>query len=80
MFIQNLYFQYNILPVSSPHTKQVNAKILISLAAGTAAKSLQSCPTLCDPIRGQPTRLPRPWGSPEKNTVVGCHCLLYDFT
>jgi len=41
------------------------------------AKSLQSCPTLCDPIhRRQPTRLPRPWDSPGKNTGVGCHFLL----
>ena len=39
-------------------------------------KSLQSCPTLCDPIRRQPTRLPRPWDSPGKNTGVGCHFLL----
>ena len=35
---------------------------------------LQSCPTLCDPI--EPTRLPRPWDSPGKNTGVGCHFLL----
>ena len=35
------------------------------------AKSLQSCLTLCDPIR-----LPRPWDSPGKNTGVGCHFLL----
>ena len=40
-----------------------------------AAKSLQSCPTLCDP-RQQPTRLLRPWDSPGKNTGVGCHFLL----
>ena len=40
-----------------------------------AAKSLQSCPTL-RPHRRQPTRLPRPWDSPGKNTGVGCHCLL----
>ena len=41
------------------------------------AKSLQSCPTLCDPIdRPQPTRLPHPWDSPGKNTGVGCHFLL----
>ena len=40
-----------------------------------AAKSLQSCPTLCDPI-GQPTRLCHPWDSPSKNTGVGCHFLL----
>ena len=43
-----------------------------------AAKSLQSCPTLCDPIDWtmQATRLPRPWDSPGKNTGVGCHFLL----
>ena len=44
--------------------------------AAAAAKSLQSCPTLCDPHRQQPTRLPRPWDSPRKNTGVGCHFLL----
>ena len=43
-------------------------------AAAAAAKSLQSCPTLCDPIEG--TRLPCPWDSPGKNTGVGCYFLL----
>ena len=28
------------------------------------------------PLRWQPTRLPRPWDSPGKNTGVGCHFLL----
>ena len=28
------------------------------------------------PHRQQPTRLPRPWDSPGKNTAVGCHFLL----
>ena len=41
--------------------------------AAAAAKLLQSCPTLCDPIDG---RLPRPWDSPGKNAGVGCHFLL----
>ena len=45
-------------------------------ASAVAAKSLQSCPTLCDPIDGQPTRLRRPWDSPGKNSGVGCHFLL----
>ena len=45
-------------------------------AAAVAAKSLQSCPTLCDPHRWQPTRLPRPRDSPGKNIGVGCHFLL----
>ena len=41
-----------------------------------AAKLLQSCPTLCDPIDWQPTRLLCPWDSPGRNTGVGCHFLL----
>ena len=57
-------------------TKLVRPSQCVSWAAA-AAKLLQSCPTLCDPIhRRQPTRLPRPWDSPGKNTGVGCHFLL----
>ena len=41
----------------------------------TAAKSLQLCPTLCDPIDGSPPG-PLSWDSPGKNTEVGCHFLL----
>ena len=49
---------------------------LLSLQpAAAAAKALQSCPTLCDPINGSP-RLLRPWDFPGKSTGVGCHCLL----
>ena len=40
-----------------------------------AAKSLQSCPALCDPIDGSPPDS-RVWASPGKNTGVGCHFLL----
>ena len=66
--------QKNILLVS----KNTDSKIpkIITKDAAADAKSLQSCPTLCDPIDGQPTRLPRPWDSPGKNTGVGCHFLL----
>ena len=56
----------------------LNSMTLIYLefsAAATAAKLLQSCPTL-QPHRWQPTRLPHPWDSPGKNTGVGCHFLL----
>ena len=31
---------------------------------------------LCATPQMQPTRLPRPWDSPGKNTGVGCHFLL----
>ena len=44
-------------------------------AAAAAAKLLQSCPTLCDPIDGSPPGS-RPWNSPGKNAGVGCHFLL----
>ena len=40
-----------------------------------AAKSRQSCPTLCDPIDGSPPGS-RPWDSPSNNTWVGCYFLL----
>ena len=49
---------------------------LFSGAAAAAAKSRQSCPTLCDPIDSSPPRLPHLWDSPGKNTGVGCHFLL----
>ena len=39
--------------------------------AAAAAKLLQSCLTLCDPIDGSPPG----WDSPGKNTGVGCHFL-----
>ena len=35
-----------------------------------------SCVQLYRPHRRQPTRLPRPWDSPGKNTEGGCHFLL----
>ena len=37
----------------------------------------QSCLTLCDPMDCSPARLLCPWGSPGKNTGVGCHFLLH---
>ena len=43
-------------------------------SSAAAAKSLQSCLTL-QPHRQQPTRLLCLWGSPGKNTGVGCHFL-----
>ena len=40
-----------------------------SAAAGAKSDSVR-------PHRQKPTRLPRPWDSPGKNTGVGCHFLL----
>ena len=43
--------QYNIISETA---------IIPAAAAATAAKSLQSCPTLCDPIDGSPPGSPVP--------------------
>ena len=37
----------------------------------------QSCPTLCNSMELQPTRLLGSWNSPGKNTGIGCHSLLH---
>ena len=42
----------------------------------TAAKSLQSCLTLCNPIDGSPSGSAVPGVLQAKNTGVGCHFLL----
>ena len=53
--------------MSSVHYTSLNAAV-------AAVKLLQS--DSVRPQRRQPTRLPRPWDSPGKNTGVGCHFLL----
>ena len=44
--------------------------------AAAAAKSLQSCLTLCDPIDGSPPGSPVPGFLQANNTGVGCYFLL----
>ena len=58
------------------HRLQVPGALTCFIAA--AAKSLQLCPTLRDPIDGSPpgSPVPGPWDSLGKNTGVGCHFLL----
>ena len=46
------------------------------VAAAAAAKSLQSCPTLCDSIDSSPLGSCGPWDSPGKSIGVGCQFLL----
>ena len=53
----------------------INKILTLYTAAAAAAKSLQSCPTLCNPIDSSPPGS-HPWESPGKNPEVGCHFLL----
>ena len=50
--------KYKALPKSKFASKKGQGHSLLS--AVTAAKSLQSCPTLCDPIDGSPPGSPVP--------------------
>ena len=67
--------KYNNVKKMTCEKFQIMCFVPSGSAAATAAKSLQSCPTL-RPNRWKPTRLPCPWDSPGKNTGVGCHFLL----
>ena len=48
----------------------------LTLTAAAPAKSLQSCPTLCNPIDSSPPGSPIPGILQARNTGVGCHFLL----
>ena len=66
--------QQSLRPRSpSPHPSRSSQSMKLPTAA--AAESLQSCPTLCDPVDGSPPGSLIP-GIPGKNTGVGCHFLL----
>ena len=69
LYYRELEFSKTVLDLRTPPA------ILKISAAAAAAKSLQSCPTLFDPIDGPPPGSPIP-DSPGKNTGVGCHFLL----
>ena len=57
-------------PGAFAESNQWHSTVLLLLLS-----QLQSCPTLRSDRR-QPTRLPRPWDFPGKNTGVGCHLTL----
>ena len=49
---------FNILPFNLTYNSFCSP--VLTAAAAAAAKSLQSCPTLCDPIDGSPPGSPVP--------------------
>ena len=61
----------------SKENKNTNSKRCLhrNVHAAAAAKSLQSCPTPCDPIDGSPPGSPDP-GILQARTQMGCHFLL----
>ena len=53
------------------------SKLLLRIEDAAAASEVASVVSdSVRPHRWQPTRVPRPWDSPGKNTGVGCHVLL----
>ena len=69
-------------PSTSGHTKTCRVipwtlpHFVTSTAAAAAAKSLQSCPTLCNPTDGSPPGSPVPGILQARNTRVGYTCNL----
>ena len=63
----NSNYQTHLLQLPKPACSRAHA--------AAAAKSCQSCPTLCDPIDSSPPGS-QLWDSPGKNTGVGYHFLL----
>ena len=57
------------LPASQPPSVVFLLLLLLLLSHFSVSDSVR-------PHRWKPTRLPRPWDSPSKNTGVGCHFLL----
>ena len=63
------------IKIESIHSEEQSVKWNTCCHAAAAVTSVVSDSVL--PRRQQPTRLPRPWDSPGKNTGVGCHFLLH---
>ena len=64
-----LHWQADSLPLVPPEKPQRYCCCCCRRVASVMSDSVR-------PHRRQPTRLPRPWDSPGKNTGVGCHFLL----
>ena len=52
--------QMDSFPLPPENPSNLNILLFSQAAAAAAAKSLQSCPTLCDPIHGSPPGSPVP--------------------
>ena len=61
---------------SFPNSFLSYCRVLSQVPSAAAAAVASVMSDSVRPQRRQPTRLPRPWDSPGKNTGVGCHCLL----
>ena len=65
------------LTLCDPHGRQHARLPCLSLSpAAAAAKSLQSCPILCDPIDGSPPGSPVPGILQQEYWILGCYFLL----
>ena len=74
-FISEYHYVWRVKRTSST-LSEFKIKPLYSWFAAAAAKSAS---VVSDSVRlhkQQPTKLPRPWDSPGKNTGLGCHFLL----
>ena len=67
--------QLGLVPKSTELARRMGLLWLLLLLLSRFSR-VRLCATPSHPTRWHPTRLPRPWDSPGKNTGVGCHFLL----
>ena len=72
----NDHFEFKTTFTVRPKDSLVEVVSVPFICACMCAKSLQSYPTLCDPMDCKPARIFCPWDSPGKNTRGSCHALL----
>ena len=52
------YHFNNSINIAGSTNNTITVNVIIDMMTAAAAKSLQSCPTLCDPIDGSPPGFP----------------------
>ena len=72
-FLQGIFLTQGLNPFPALQTDSLLLSRCCCCVASVVSDSVR-------PHRRQPTRLPRPWGSPGKNTGAGCHFLLQRMT
>ena len=73
---QSLIFLKSFSGLQARASQVLLFMLAAAAAAAAGAKSLESCPTLCDAMDGSPPGSPGPWESSGKNIGVGCHFLV----
>ena len=68
---------FQSLPTATTASTPLLHQLLLLLSHFSRVRLCATPQTAAHRLWGAIDRLSRPWGSPGKNTGVGCHCLLH---